>query len=97
MVNRECEIVSITARDGTRLSGRYYHISDTAPLQIQAHGYRGHPLRDFAGGARMCLDAGHNLLLIDQRAQGDSGGKTISFGINLKLNLLKTVMIFILI
>ena len=88
MVERECERVTLTARDGTSLFARYYHVSDDAPLEILAHGYRGHALRDFAGGAKLCLDAGHNLLLIDQRAHGESGGKTISFGIKERFDIL---------
>ena len=91
MVEMECEKVSITARDGTRLSARYYHTADDAPLEIQAHGYRGHALRDFAGGARLCLENGHNLLLIDHRAHGESGGKTISFGIKERFDVLDWV------
>lgn len=88
MVERECERVTLTARDGTSLFARYYHVSDDAPLEILAHGYRGHALRDFAGGAKLCLDVGHNLLLIDQRAHGESGGKTISFGIKERFDIL---------
>lgn len=91
MAKREFEPVTITARDGTRLFARYYHVSDEAPLEILAHGYRGHALRDFAGGAKLCLDAGHNLLLIDHRAHGESGGKTISFGIKERFDILDWV------
>lgn len=35
------EWVEITAKDGVKLRGRYYHVRDEAPLQIQFHGYRG--------------------------------------------------------
>ena len=91
MVARECESVSITSRDGIRLSARYYHLSDDAPVEIMVHGYRGHALRDFAGGAKICLDRGHNLLLIDQRAQGESEGRTISFGIKERFDVLSWV------
>ena len=40
------ELVSITARDGLHLVGRYYHFKDNAPVQILFHGYRSHPYRD---------------------------------------------------
>ncbi len=46
----EYEPVYITACDGVRLFGRYYHVRDGAPLQIEFHGYRGSALRDFCGG-----------------------------------------------
>ncbi|MBO5879733.1 MAG: alpha/beta hydrolase [Clostridia bacterium] len=75
------EDVYITARDGIRLRARYYHVSDAAPVEIQFHGYRDNPYRDMAGSALCCLKDGNNLLLVDQRGGGESGGKVITFGI----------------
>ena len=77
----EREEVNITSRDGTMLCAKYYHTADDAPLDIAFHGYRSTGIRDFCGGAMIALDAGHNLLLVDQRAHGESGGSVISFGI----------------
>jgi fermentation-respiration switch protein FrsA (DUF1100 family) len=76
------EPVTIRSRDGLELFGRYYHLRDGAPLQIQFHGYRGHALRDFCGGHKLAREAGLNTLVVDQRAHGKSQGHTISFGIN---------------
>lgn len=78
---RPCEFVTITSRDGLTLSGRYYHVKDGAPLDLCFHGYRSHPLTDFSGGSELSFAMEHNLLLVDQRAHGKSQGKTISFGI----------------
>lgn len=75
------EKVVITSRDGLKLCGRYYHVADNAPLQIQFHGYRGSAVRDFCGGNKLARKNGFNTLLIDERAHGESGGKTITFGI----------------
>ncbi len=75
------EPVEIRSYDGLRLYGRYYETAPGAPLQIQFHGYRGIALRDFCGGALLARKLGHNLLLVDQRAHGRSGGHTICFGI----------------
>jgi len=75
------EPISISADDGTVLRGRYYHCADHAPLQIQFHGYRGSILRDFCGGSKLARESGHNILLVDQRAHGDSGGHCITFGL----------------
>ena len=88
---RPCEFVTITAFDGLTLSGRYYHVKDGAPLDIGFHGYRSSGLTDFAGGSEMSFDMGHNLLLVDQRAHGKSQGRTISFGIKERLDLLAWV------
>lgn len=75
------EEVRIVARDGKMLFGRYYHVRDGAPLQIEFHGYKGDAFRDFSGGNKIAREAGHNALLVDQRAHGKSEGRTISFGI----------------
>lgn len=83
-----CERVEILSRDGVKLSARYYHSADGAPLQIQFHGYRGSAIRDFCGGARFALEMGHNVLLVDQRANGASGGRTITFGIRERYDVL---------
>ena len=76
-----CERVSIRSRDGLRLFARYYHTADDAPLAIQVHGYRSHVLRDFSGDCIPCQKRGFNVLLIEQRAHGESEGHCISFGI----------------
>ncbi len=75
------EEVSITSHDGLKLTGRYYHVADGAPLEIQCHGYKGNAIRDFSGAWRIARAAGRNVLLINQRCHGGSEGKTITFGI----------------
>ena len=76
------EEVWIDSFDGLKLHGRYYHVQDGAPLQIEFHGYHGNAYRDFCGGNRIAREAGHNTLLIDERGHGKSEGKAITFGIN---------------
>ena len=75
------EPVSITAWDGTSLFGRYYHVADGAPLQLQFHGYRSAGIQDFCGGNVLARKAGQNTLIVDQRSHGQSGGTAITFGI----------------
>lgn len=75
------ESVVITSFDGTRLFGRYYHLKDGAPLMLLMHGYRSHPYRDCGGGHALSRKMGYNALVVDQRAHGDSEGRTITFGI----------------
>ena len=82
------EKVEIISRDGLRLSARYYHVRDGAPLEIQCHGYRSTPLRDFAVSGVECYKRCYNLLLIDHRAHGESEGNTITFGIKERFDVL---------
>ena len=86
--DRPFERVSITTFDGLTLSGRYYHIKDGAPLDLCFHGYRSHPLTDFSGGSELSFLMEHNLLLVDQRAHGQSQGSTITFRIKERQDLL---------
>lgn len=88
---RPCEFVTISSHDGLTLSGRYYHVKDGAPLDIGFHGYRSSALTDFSGGSELIFRMEHNLLLVDQRAHGKSEGRTITFGIQERQDLLKWV------
>lgn len=78
---REWESVTISSREGLQLRGHYCHVADGAPLDIGFHGYRSSPFLDFCGGAGLSFEMGHNLLLVDQRAHGESEGYSITFGI----------------
>jgi alpha-beta hydrolase superfamily lysophospholipase len=75
------EPVSVTARDGLILRGRYYHVRTGAPVHIQFHGYRGSGVRDFIVGSHIARQAGYNTLVVDQRSHGLSQGSTMTFGI----------------
>ncbi len=78
---RKYEEVTITSFDGKKLHGKYFHVKDGAPLQIQFHGYKGNAYRDFCGGNHLALSLEHNTLLVDQRAHGKSEGHTTSMGL----------------
>ena len=81
LLSRPCETVTITSRDGLRLSGKYYAGQPGAPLMLFFHGYRSTSARDGSGGFQLCLRRGFSVLMVDQRAHGDSEGDTIAFGI----------------
>lgn len=81
MENTEFQWHTILSKDNTPLQARYYHCSDNAPLMILFHGYRSAALRDCVGGFALAKHLGWNILAVDQRAHGCSGGKTITFGI----------------
>lgn len=86
-----CESVYTKSRDGLRLHARYYHVKDNAPLHIQFHGYRSSPLRDFCGIGAECMRQGHNVILVDQRSHGKSEGRTISFGIKERFDVISWI------
>ena len=82
------EEVTVRSHDGISLYGRLYVTRPGRPFHLQFNGYRSTGIRDFAGGLRMALDLGDNVLLVDQRAHGQSGGHTISFGVRERFDVL---------
>ncbi len=82
------EDVYVTSHDGLRLHARYYEVTPFGPVQIMAHGYQSMPIRDFGGGLALARESGCNVLLIDQRAHGQSEGRALSFGILERLDCL---------
>ena len=75
------EPVSTTSFDGLALTGKYYHRQEGAPVVVCFHGWRSTGIRDFCGIASTFLAMNHNVLLVDQRAQGKSEGRSMTFGI----------------
>lgn len=78
---RPCEEVSVISFDGLELKGKYYHIDDSAPVDIFFHGYKGHAVTEGCGFAKIVQELDHNFILVDQRGCMASKGHTISFGI----------------
>lgn len=91
MESTACEDVYIPSHDGLKLRGRFYRVADNAPVIIVFHGYRSATLRDAAGGFSLGLKMGYNVLAVDQRAHGSSGGRVISFGIRERYDCLKWI------
>lgn len=85
------EAVHVMSKDGLKLAGKYYHFNDDAPVVIFFHGYRCTAIRDGNGMFRFAKAMGYNILMIDQRAHGQSEGKTITFGIMERYDCLKWV------
>ena len=75
------EEVEVLSHDGLVLKGKYYHLEDDAPIIMFFHGYRCSAIRDGNGIFLYTRKLGFNVLLADQRAHGNSQGKTITFGV----------------
>lgn len=75
------EWIQIRSGDGTPLVGKLYRGRAGAPLILFFHGYRSTAERDGSGGFQLCREKGWHVLMADQRAHGESGGRTITFGV----------------
>lgn len=84
------EPVYITAYDGIRLFGRFYTAEKEAKRTILlVHGFHTSALHNFSCVMRFYLENGSNLLLIDQRAHGESEGGYICFGTKERFDVLR--------
>ena len=54
---------------------------------ILCHGFSGYGIRDFAPVLKDYHEMGFNILIINERAHGESGGKTITFGFKERYDL----------
>lgn len=75
------ERVYVTSFDGLRLAGSYYNNNDSDTTILLFHGYRSDGRFDFACAVKYYIKMGLNVLVVDQRANGESEGKLITFGI----------------
>ena len=73
--------ITVVSHDGLTLFGRYYERKKGAPVEIAFHGYRSTAIHDGCVAYESAVRYETNLLLVDQRAHGKSGGKTITFGV----------------
>ena len=89
--NSTFESVEIISFDGTLLKGKYYHFKDGAPVDIIFHGYRSKAENDCGGGFVLARDFGHNVLLPDHRAHGNSKGNVITFGVKERYDCLEWI------
>ena len=84
------ERVYITSFDGLKLSARHYEgTNDT--LVIMCHGAHAYSLNNFGVYAEKLLKKGYSLLIIDQRAYGESEGEYTSYGLKEQYDLLEWI------
>ena len=89
--DHNAEDVQVTSFDGLTLRGKWVPAPEPKATIILFHGYRTHYLHDFAGIFSMYRSIGLNLLLVRQRAHGESEGKYITFGVRERRDVLSWV------
>lgn len=77
----ENEKITITASDGTNLVGHYYERKKNAPVVIFFHGLWGNCYTNGVPIYRITENNNWNLLLVNLRAHGESGGNISTFGV----------------
>jgi len=78
---RGSEMVSIQSHDGLQLVGEFFEgDGNTEATVLLVHGYRSNRRSEYAAIAKFLLEAGYNILMVDDRAHGESEGKYVGFG-----------------
>lgn len=83
--------VQTTSFDGLTLRGKWVPAREPKATIILFHGYHTHYIHDFAGIFSLYHAMGLNLLLVRQRAHGESGGNYITFGVRERRDALSWV------
>lgn len=76
-----CERVQIKSEDGLRLNGYYLGAEKAERVVVMFHGWRGSWRHDFGACLKWLYEENSSLLLVEQRAQGESEGKYMGFGL----------------
>ncbi len=78
--NQPHEDVFITSHDQLKLHGSFFPCEGSKRIVICFHGYTSEGLNDYSSIAKFYLECGFNLLIVDERAHGQSEGTYIGFG-----------------
>ena len=80
MMEQPHEDVWITSHDGLKLHGTYFEGDGGDKAVICFHGYTSQGTNDYGSLSYYYLNHGFRMLLIDERAHGESEGTYIGFG-----------------
>lgn len=81
LLAQEIETVAITSFDGLLLKGVYLPAKkESNKIVLAVHGYRSEGKNEFSGLSQFYHEAGYHVLVVDDRAHGESEGTYIGFG-----------------
>lgn len=85
------ETLTLTARDGTKLTGHLFRHKNAKRTIVAMHGWRSGWAKDFGMLADFFFENQCNVLFAEQRAQGSSEGSYITFGLQERFDCLDWV------
>lgn len=80
MISRPHEDVCLKSWDGLKLHGTWFPAEGQKKTVICFHGYTSYGMSDYIGLSDYYMKNGFNMLLVDERAHGESEGEYIGFG-----------------
>ena len=91
MLKREHYDEWITSSDGLKLHGTWFPQGGCKKVVICFHGYTSQGMKDYIGLSGYYLEHGYSMLLVDERAHGESEGNYIGFGCLDRFDALKWI------
>lgn len=91
MMKQEHHDEWITSSDGLKLHGTWFPKGECKKVVICFHGYTSQGVKDYIGLSGYYLERGYSMLLVDERAHGESEGKYIGFGCLDRLDALEWI------
>ncbi len=85
----EWERILLGSHDGLTLVGHLTEHQSPRGIFLMAHGYRSSGVFDFSGAVEDIMGMGFSLLIIDQRAHGESEGDSICFGVKERYDIVR--------
>lgn len=86
--NTPTELVELRSHDNYVLRGHWYPAEGAKRTILMVHGWHSRWYKDFSASSPFLHENACNLLLIDQRCHGESGGDLISYGIKERYDVL---------
>lgn len=80
MLSQPHEDVWMESYDGLKLHATWFPQGDKKKIVICFHGYTSQGMKDYIGLSGYYLKQGYSMLLVDERAHGESEGTYIGFG-----------------
>lgn len=80
LLARPNEEVYVQTNDGLKLHGTYFPQGNEKKVVLCFHGYTSEGMKDYLALSDYYLKKGYGLLLVDERAHGESEGEYIGFG-----------------
>lgn len=91
MLAQPHEDVFIKSEDGLKLHATYFPGKQEGKIVICFHGYTSEGMKDYIGLSGYYLERGYSMLLVDERAHGQSEGTYIGFGCKDRWDALKWI------
>lgn len=81
LAEQSLEEIYISSVDALKLHGILVKCKESKKVVICFHGYTSRGTSDFTALSKFYIEQGFNVIMVDQRAHGDSEGKYIGFGV----------------